>query len=37
MKFFHKNGITTVEIPKLNSTQNKSKRDILSEHVRLLT
>ena len=26
-----------VEIPELNSTKNKSKRDKLSEHVRLLT
>ena len=26
-----------VEIPELNSTENKSKRDKLSEHVRLLT
>ena len=27
----------TEEIPKLSSTENKSKRDKLSEHFRLLT
>ena len=27
----------SVEIPELNSLENKSKRDELSEHVRLLT
>ena len=29
--------VPVVEIPETNSTENKSKRDKLSEHVRLLT
>ena len=31
------NGKVRVEIPELNSTENKSKRDKLSKHVRLRT
>ena len=33
----HKPDVIIVEIPELNSAENKSKRDKLSEHVRLLT